>query len=552
MDQIKNLFTTLSLWQRVAVLTAAILVPAGILGLVRWHHEQDFRPLFTGMAAEDAAAVVQKIKESGTEYRLGDNGTSVLAPQDRVDELRLQLAAAGLPKTGRVGFELFDKTNLGITDFTEHVNYRRALEGELERSIRGLSQIQQARVHVTFAKDSVFLESREPAKASVLVDVRPGAALNSQNIAAIANLVASAVEGLSPSAVSIVDMRGNLLNRPRQGSLEDGQMSDAALDYKHQIERDLSSKVESTLEPLLGPGRFRVGVSVDCDFTTTEQSEEVYDPSRSVMVNSQVSEDSAGQAIQTGGIPGTQANSARPPASKPATNPTGVSRRTENVAYDTTRTVRHVKVPQGALKRISASVLLDEVVQWQGGGRTKRRVLMPIPQNQMVAIRDLVSGALGLVKDRDQLVIESLPFEETVSGTAPQDEAPPPVHFIPQLLSPDRRMPIYIGAGIAVVLGAVVLIFITRRRKDAIKVEAPRSLSSPSAMTDTALGSEQQKLTIQEAVPLVASHQLPPVAKKVEVVRDRLRESVSKDPEFMANVLRGWLDEDGPRTSGAK
>src|SRR5579875_689364 len=170
MDQIKKLIATLTLRQRVALLVAVILIPAALAALVRWHHEQSFRPLFTGMSSDDAAAVVQKIRESGSEYRLGDNGTSVLAPQDHVDELRLQLAAAGLPKTGRVGFELFDKTNLGITDFTEHVNYRRALEGELERSIRAISQIQQARVHITFAKDSVFVDSREPAKASVLVD----------------------------------------------------------------------------------------------------------------------------------------------------------------------------------------------------------------------------------------------------------------------------------------------------------------------------------------------------------------------------------------------
>jgi flagellar M-ring protein FliF len=539
MDQIKKLAATLTLWQRVAIVAAAILVPAAIAGLVRWHHEQDFRPLFTGMSAEDAAAVVQKIKESGSEYRIADNGTSVLAPQDRVDELRLQLAAAGLPKTGRVGFELFDKTNLGITDFTEHVNYRRALEGELERSIRAISQIQQARVHITFAKDSVFLESREPAKASVLVDTRPGSALTSQNVAAIANLVGSAVEGLSPNAVSIVDMRGNLLNRPHQGSLEDGQMSDAALDYKHQIERDLAGKVESTLEPVLGPGKFRVGVSVDCDFTTTEQSEEIYDPSRSVMVNSQVSEDSTG-AIQTAGIPGTQANSPRPPA-KPASSGTGLSRRTENVAYDTTRTVRHVKVPQGGIKRISASVLLAQVEQWQGSGKARKRVLVPIPPDQMNAIRDLVSGALGLVKDRDQLVLESLPFEHTIAGGSPEEIPGPETPVTPKSFMSDRRIYIAAGAGIAVLLGIVAVLVLKGRRKNVTAEITPQVLSA--ATDDPRAESEQITLPPHEQ-PLAMNHQLPPVAKKVEVVRDHLRESVKGDPVFAASVLRGWLEED--------
>jgi flagellar M-ring protein FliF len=519
------------------------LVPAGILGLIRWHTEQDFRPLFTGMSAEDAAAVVQKIKESGSEYRLGNNGTSVLAPKGRVDELRLVLAAAGLPKSGRVGFELFDKSNLGITDFTEHVNYRRALEGELERSIRGLSQIQQARVHITFAKDSVFLESREPAKASVLLDIRPGSALTPQNVVAIANLIASAVEGLTPTAVSIVDMQGNLLNRPRQGTLEDGQPSDAALDYKHQIERDLAAKVESTLEPLLGPGKFRVGVSVDCDFTTTEQSDEVYDPTRSVMATSQVSEDSAG-AIQTAGIPGTQANSARPPA-KPAQTPSNLSRRTENVAYDTTRTVRHVKTPQGGIKRISASVLLDEMVQWKGTGKTRQRVLVPIPSDQLNAIRDLVSGTLGLVKDRDQLVLESLPFEQTISGGGPDEMVIPAAPVSPQAWLQDRRIYIGAGAGIALLIGAVAVLLLKRRGKKAELTDGPGALS-PAAV-EMAGHANQPALHSQEQ-PVAINHQLPPVAKKVEVVRDHLRDSVKRDPVFAANVLRGWLEEDVAKT----
>ena len=538
MDQIKKLAAGLTIWQRAAIIVAAILVPSAIAGLVHWHHEQDFRALFTGMSQEDAAAVVQKLRESGSEYRLGDNGTSVLAPQDHVDELRLQLAAAGLPKSGRIGFELFDKTNLGMTDFAEHVNYRRALEGELERSIRAISQIQQARVHITFAKDSVFLESREPAKASVLVDVRPATTLSSQNVTAIANFVASAVEGLTPTAVSIVDMRGNLLNRPRQGTLEDGQMSDAALDYKHQIERDLATKVESTLEPLLGPGKFRVGVSVDCDFTTTEQSDEIYDPSRSVMTNSQVSEDSTGGPIQTAGIPGTQANSARPPA-KPAAAASGLSRRTENVAYDTTRTVRHVKVPQGAIKRISASVLLDQAAEWRGSGKARKRVLVPTAPDRMNAIRDLVSGALGLVKDRDQLVLESLPFEQTIDTGASTEE-----HFTPVLPMPawrsDRHLYIGGGVGLAILLGIAAILLLKRRRTQLEISESTRALA-PSRQT---AGIAEKTFPQTQDQPLAVDHQLPPVTKKVEIVRDRLKENVKGDPMFAANILRGWLEED--------
>src|SRR5689334_11598676 len=154
MDQLKKMLAALSSRQRIGIVAAVLATAAALTGFVHWRHEKDFRPLFTGMAPEDAASIVQKLKESGVEHRISDNGTAVLVPESKVDELRLEMAGAGLPKTGRVGFELFDKTNIGITDFTEHVNYRRALEGELERSIKSLAEVEQARVHVTFPKDS--------------------------------------------------------------------------------------------------------------------------------------------------------------------------------------------------------------------------------------------------------------------------------------------------------------------------------------------------------------------------------------------------------------
>ena len=187
----------------------------------RWNRERDFRPLYSSLAPEDAAAVLAKVRESGSEFRLSDNGSMVLVPSGRVAELRLQMAAAGLPKSGRIGFELFDKTTFGASDFTEQVNYHRALEGELERSVMSLAEVEQARVHITFPKDSLFLDSRQPAKASVLVKLRPGAQLSAQNVAAICQLAASAVDGLLPEAVSVVDMRGNLLNRARKPASPD-------------------------------------------------------------------------------------------------------------------------------------------------------------------------------------------------------------------------------------------------------------------------------------------------------------------------------------------
>src|SRR5579862_7544905 len=375
MDQAKKLFASLTARQLISIVIAAIAVVGAVMGLSKWQRESGMRPLYTGLAPEDASAIVQKLREAGVDYKISSNGTEVMAPEDKVPELRLQMAGLGLPKTGRIGFEIFDKTNFGITDFAEHVNYRRALEGELERSIMAISDVQQARVHVTLPKDSVFSDARESAKASVLVGLRPGTRLATNNVVAIANLVSSAVEGLSPELVSVVDMNGTLLSRPHRDGLPDtAQASEAVLEYRQAIEHDLAAKINNTLEPLLGADKFRTGVSADIDMTSGEQSEETFDPSKSVMVSSQKSEDTSGTTRATNPAPGTAANLApqipagtnpqQPAATQPAqadkkdaqaqTPPrvggstTSTNRRSESITYQSSRVTKHLKLPQGA------------------------------------------------------------------------------------------------------------------------------------------------------------------------------------------------------------
>jgi flagellar M-ring protein FliF len=181
----KRLLETLTWKQSLSILIIAGAVVAGLVTFSHWNQERDFRPLYSALAPEDAAAIVAKVREAGSEFRLSDNGTVVLVPSGKVAELRLQLAAAGIPKSGRIGFELFDKTNFGASDFAEQVNYHRALEGELERSVMSLAEVEQARVHITFPKESIFLESHQPAKASVLIKLRAGTQLSAQNVASI-------------------------------------------------------------------------------------------------------------------------------------------------------------------------------------------------------------------------------------------------------------------------------------------------------------------------------------------------------------------------------
>src|SRR5271170_5371903 len=269
LNEIKRLLESLSWKQILSIVLAAGAMIGALTLAARWNRERDFRPLYSALSAEDAGAVLAKVRESGSEYRLSDNGAAVLVPSARVAELRLQLAAAGIPKSGRIGYELFDKANFGASDFTEQVNYHRALEGELERSVMSLTAVEQARVHITFPKESLFLDSRQPAKASVLVKLRPGAQLGPQNVAAICQLAASAVDGLLPEAVSVMDTRGNLLNRARKpGSADDPEPSEADIDYRQKLEHDLLAKINSRLEPLLGADKSRATASVECDFSS--------------------------------------------------------------------------------------------------------------------------------------------------------------------------------------------------------------------------------------------------------------------------------------------
>src|SRR5580658_1589254 len=246
MDQIISLLNGISLKQRITIVLVALAVVAGMIGFVHWKHEGDFRPLYTAMAPEDAAGVVQKLRETGVEYRLSENGSTVMVPSEKLAESRLALAAAGLPKTGRIGFELFDKSNFGATEFVEHINYKRALEGELERSVMSLAEVEQARIHLTLPKESVFLDQQEPAKASVVVKLRAGAQISPQNVIAVTNLVASAVEGLTPEAVSLVDMDGNLLSKPRKNAEADGsELTAESLLVRQQLEKALVAKISA-------------------------------------------------------------------------------------------------------------------------------------------------------------------------------------------------------------------------------------------------------------------------------------------------------------------
>jgi flagellar M-ring protein FliF len=561
MPQLKELYHRLSWTQRTILVGAAVAVAGGLFALERWNDERDFQPLVSGLAAEDAGAVTAKLKEAGVEYRLRDEGATILVASARVAEVRLELASAGLPRSGRIGFELFDKANFGASEFAEQVNYHRAIEGELERSVMSLREVEQARVHISLAKDSIYTGQREPAKASILVKLRHAAALSPQNVAAIMQLTASAVPALTPDQVSVVDTSGNLLNRPRTATPEDGTQRpiEATVEYRKSIEHDVEIKIAQTLEPLLGVGHFRTGVSADVDLAAAEQSEEIYDPTKSVMASSQTTQD--GPVVDgSSGVPGTASNLPRPTAkaSVSGSSTTNYSRHTENVTYQTSRTVKHTRLAQGGVKKLSISVLVDHSLRWE---KEKRIVEAPSAQKLKV-IQDLVTAATGLNSERgDQLVVEAFPFESTLHAEPEMVEGPGPASAPTSALPPwmqklmaQKNFVLIAGAGgaalMALLVGFVVLLRRTRKRKAEMTaaIEGARTKQIGSTPADVErqieerLAEQSAEHSRKEAEALMALKIPVQSTKKTEILTKHIIAEAKKDPVSMAHVIRSWLN----------
>jgi flagellar M-ring protein FliF len=588
-EQIERLVKSLTRTQQIGIVAAALAVAGGLYLLRQNHREKDFRPLFTGLAAEDANQVLGTLKGAQVEYRLTDNGATVLVPSAKLAEMRLLVAGSGLPKTGRIGYELFDRTTFGVTDFAEQVNFRRALEGELERSVTSLSEVEHARVHLTLPKESVFTERRQPAKASVLLSLRRGAELSPRNVKAIEHLVANAVEGLAPESVAVVDMQGNLLKKV---SGED-ERKDTPLEYRQKIERDLLAKVESTLEPVLGTDHFRAGVSVDVDFSSGEQSEETFDPNRSVMVQQQRSEETAG-AGPPSGIPGTPSNLPRPTTRPGSGNGSNTVRRTEDTTYQTSRMIRKTTLPEGTLRRISASAVLDQQVRWEGVGAKARRIVEPPSPETIEKVRELIAGAIGFNEQRgDRITVQTLPFESTLRNAKPPADPAAPKPAAPAATrSPieswlaDKGIhmnPLYLAAGAAAIVIVLMmgLVFVLRRKKTVSKrkggkVDLDPTPSLPAgAAADHSDGKQVQVADSAHLSPAAsrAAHpegepvsgaslanltpprqqtdqevlnslQLPQLnTKKAEVLVRHLSEQAKHSPDVTAQLLRSWLNE---------
>jgi flagellar M-ring protein FliF len=532
-----DFWATLGRRHRLNFIAFTLLVFGALWG-IRWYlTESSYSPLYTDLSDQEAGASVERLRQMEVPFRLAANGGTILVPESRLAELRLQLATEGLPKSGRLGFELFDQTSFGATEFAEQVNFRRALEGELERSVLSLDRVERARVHISLPKRSVFLDYDQPAKASVVLQLRPGAELTPQQTDGITHLVASAVEGLDPGNVVLVDTRGRLLARPHSGS---EAMTGEQLEYRRRIEQQLQSKIEATLEPFVGFDKVRVNAAAEIDWSQGEHTEEVIDPN-TVVMSTQKLQETAGPPNQSG-APGTASNLPRQPLA-PGIGGVVNSRVTETTNYQTSRTVTRMELEKGAVKRLSIAVLVDSKSSLDDAGNIVRQ---PRAQEEMQVLRELAVAAGGIVEQRgDRLTLESLPF--TIFDPLPETpvSAGPPgwLEFALEMFEKYRYY--VIGAAVALLLLFVALAWLIHRTSK--KFRARRKAETEAERQRQEIDAAQAENKRQEAEQARMLSGLKTDAlqsSRGQVLKRHLEEVAAKDTAGFVQLLRAWIHED--------
>ncbi|HWT71387.1 MAG TPA: flagellar basal-body MS-ring/collar protein FliF, partial [Oxalicibacterium sp.] len=308
--------------RRILMMVGAAAVVAAMIGLVLWGQKPEYKVLFSNFSDRDGGAIVQSLQAANIPYKLADGGGAILVPADKVHEVRLKLAAEGLPKGGNVGFELMENQKLGISQFLEQVNFQRALEGELARSVQSIGAVQAARIHLAIPKSSVFVRDQQKPTASVVLNLYPGRSLDKGQVSAIVHLVASSVPDLQPKNVTIVDQAGNLLSengdKPAGNTLDPSQLK-----YVQELQQNIARRVESIITPIVGQNNVRAEATADVDFSTSEQAAEIYKPNQgtnSAAVRSQqTSESLNGNGNNASGVPGSLTNQPAPNATAPLT-----------------------------------------------------------------------------------------------------------------------------------------------------------------------------------------------------------------------------------------
>ncbi|WP_032115324.1 flagellar basal-body MS-ring/collar protein FliF [Candidatus Arsenophonus nilaparvatae] len=527
---------------KVPLIVAGALAITFFIAAMFWLQGTDYRPVYTNLSDKDGGEIVTQLSQMNIPYQLSDDGSMVKVPADKVHEVRLKLAQQGLPKGGNVGFELLDQEKFGLSQFNEQINYQRALEGELARTIESLGIVQRARVHLAIPKPSLFVREQKDPTASVTLNLQNSRKLDDGQVAAIVHMISSSVSGLSGNNVTIVDQSGNLLTQP-EGISRDLNLTQ--LNYVQSIENRYKQRIESIITPLVGRGNVQAQVTAQVNFARTEETAEEYKPNQppneSAVRSKQSSRSEQNGQSLIGGVPGALSNQPIPEPKAPIdrandkNNPRPLnnnhnSRVDETTNYEIDRRIRHTQHQIGSLQRLSVAI----IVNYADSDRKENDDSLPLTNEKLAQIKTLAQEAMGFSEQRgDSLYVVNAPFE-------PQDAELKPLEFwqqpivIANLLEIGRYL---LLSFLAWLFWRLIIQPQLRKKREA--AESAKT-AADLAIIREAKRAAQQKIEHDEAMRQEQKRQ----RINAEMQTKRLREMVQKNPRVMAMVVRNWMSEE--------
>ena len=521
------------------------------VAMMMWGREGDYRVLYANLSDKDGGAILAQLQQMNVPYKHTDGGAAIMVPADKVHDIRLKLAAAGLPKGSVTGFELMENQKFGVTQFQERLNFQRGLEGELTRSIQTLAGVQSARVHLALPNQNGFFREQQKASASVVLSLYPGRTLDRAQIAGIVHLVSSSVPEMSPKAVSVLDQSGALLSGQAEGADQSG-LDAQQLQYVRQIESSYLQRIRDILEPVVGKDNFRAQINADVDFNQTESTAEEYKPNQgqnpAAVRSMQSSEQSGPGSSQPSGIPGAMSNQPPVPATAPingASQPlqaaqgttTGGSNRREAVTnFEVDKTVRVTRNATGTIKRINAAVVINHRTTTDAKGKTTTQ---PIPQEELDKLTALVQETVGFDQQRgDSVKVVNTPFQ-----VVKEEPDSTPIWQRPETMDVLRTLAV---PG-ALTLAALIVVFGAIR--PAIKAARPEPKAEPEVAKLSAVVDDDNELPSMDELPpgmvrgpdgrAVPALEAPLADARLESAKNLAKEN----PAAMATLVRSWMTE---------
>ena len=539
--QVMQNLSNLSQRQKLSAAAALAAAIALLVGVWLWSQEPDYAVLFSNLEERDGGAIVTALQQQNVPYRFSACGGAILVPQSMVHDVRLRLAAEGLPRGGMVGFELMEGQKLGVSQFHEQVNFQRALEGELSRTIQSLASIARARVHLAIPKQTAFLRNQQAPTASVLVNLLPGRRLDEAQVAGIVHLVASSVPQLATDQVSVVDQSGQLLT---QNTKHDSGLDPTQLEYVDELERSYIERIRTILTPVVGAGNFRAQVTADVDFTRTEQTAEIYkpNPTPDQAIRSQQTSESLSGDLGAQGVPGALTNQPPVPATAPLTAPPaggaaggekiGTSSRNAIINYELDKTIQHVRRAAGEIRRLSVAVVLNHRSTTNAKGNVETG---PLSDEEVRKITDLIREAVGYSEARG----DTLNVANSIFAEAPEEVLPElPLWKDPEIIAIAKEALRYLI--VVAVLAFVAFGVIRPLMKQVMPPPVTEEDEDEGAAADEEAEGEDGKEDAEVTLSPEAAAQ-----QSFEEKLARARKLAQDNPKMIANLLKEWIGGGG-------